>query len=194
MTTLDRQIDIDYLESFENQLLERLLKEVSDQGLLNGELLASEDLDEKWKSSAPEYMAAAVPQINEFPLAAIAWAGYFGIGAAILWDTDWESYCDVDDLFSLIAKPRGFDCMDEYVTEGLMGYPLDGEQAKLLESIMLNCATIAESAIRKEQIEAQSIMAFQIFARTTKVMYRIGVAISLAILGYKYTKCSLPTT
>ncbi len=187
-------IDTQYLSSFEEQLLQRLLKEVTEQGILDGELLASVDLDEKWSSSAPEYMAAAVPQIERFPLAAIAWAGYFGMGAAVLWDTDWESYCDIDDLFTLIASPRGFDNMDEYVMEGLMGYPLESEQANLLEAIMLNCATIAESAIRKEQIEAQSIMAFQIFARTTKVLYRIGVSIALSILGYKYTKSQIPTS
>lgn len=184
-------VDIEYLNSFEERLLVNLLQRVTSHGLLTGELLASEDLDDKWRSSAAEYMAAAVPQIEKYPLAAIAWAGYFGMGAAVLWDTDWESYCDVEDLFSLMVSPRGFDCMDEYIVEGLMGYPLDSKQAQVLNAVMLECASIAENSIRKEQIEAQSVMAFQIFARSTKVLFRIGVSISLSLLGYKYTKSSI---
>ena len=37
-------------------------------------------------------------------------------------------------------------------------------------------------------IEAQSVMAFHIFARTTKVMFEAGVAVQLRRLGYNYVK------
>ena len=45
-----------------------------------------------------------------------------------------------------------------------------------------------ENAKLKEQIEAQSVMAFHVYARTTKVMFDMGVAVELRRLGYNYVK------
>ncbi len=180
-----------YLADYENRLTETLLRQVTDLGLLSGQLLEVGEVEQKWKTSAPEYMAAAVPQIAQYPSVAIAWAGYLGIGAAVLWDSDWDSYAEEEDLYTLISKPRGFDEMDEYVMEGLLGYELEGEEAQKLESVMLSAAHTAQGVIKKENIEAQSVLAFHIFARTTKVFYRIGIAIGLHLLGYSYVKADL---
>ena len=49
-------------------------------------------------------------------------------------------------------------------------------------------AEAALSLIRKEQVEAQSVMAFHVFARTTKVMFEAGVAVQLKRMGYNYVK------
>ncbi len=179
---------IEYLDEYEQRLMVALLQQLTQVDLLDGELLAVEELEERWATTAPEYMAAAVPQIAEYPLAAIAWAAYVGIGAAVLWDTDWESYEEVEDLYALLAKPRGFDEMDEYVMEGLLGYKLDSDASQNLENAIRAAAQTAETMIRKEGIEAQSVMAFHIFARTAKVFYRLGIAIGLRLLGYKYEK------
>ncbi len=180
-----------YLADYEDNLLRTLLRQVTDAGFLRGELLAVEELEERWTTSAPEYMAAAVPQIKDYPLVSIAWAGYFGIGASVLWDSDWESYADIEDLYTVLASPRGFDCMDEYVTEGLLGYELEGKEAVALENMLRSVAQTADTMIRKENIEAQSVMAFYVFARTTKVLFRLGVAIGLRILGYNYVKAGI---
>lgn len=180
-----------YLAQYEEKLMLALLKQASDAGMLNGELLAVEELDERWHTSAPEYMAAAVPQIAEYPLVAIAWAGYIGIGAAVLWDTDWSSYEEIEDLYTLLAQPRGFDELDEYVLQGLLGYALGGKDAVRVEDALRSAAQLAQTTIRKENIEAQSILAFHIFARTTKAIYRLGVAIGLRLQGYRYEKVKL---
>ncbi|MFI3282317.1 MAG: hypothetical protein SNG10_02165 [Rikenellaceae bacterium] len=177
-----------YLAQYEDKLMMNLLRQATDNGFLDGQLLEVEELEEKWHSSAPEYMAAAVPQIAEYPSVAVAWAGYLGIGAAVLWDTSWEEYAQVDDLYTLISKPRGFDEMDEYVLEGLLGYSLESEEADRLESLMRGMAHSAQGMIRKESIESQSVMAFHIFARTTKVFYKLGISIALRSLGYRYEK------
>ncbi len=179
---------MDFLDKYEEQIMVELLRHASDAGVLDGQLLAAEELDDRWLTSAPAYMAAAVPEIAKYPLVAIVWAGYVGIGAAVLWDMDWEQYKDVEDLYSLLAQPRGFDNLDEYVLEGLLGYDLEGEMAQRIENIMRSAAQLSETLIRKEEVEAQSVQAFHIFARTTKVIYRLGVAIGLKELGYKYEK------
>ena len=91
------QKDLEYLNSYTQKLAKSLIEQATTAGVINGELFTVEELDEKWLTSAPEYMAAAVPQIAEYPLAAIAWAAYMGMGAAVLWDKSWGEYKDTED-------------------------------------------------------------------------------------------------
>ena len=49
----------------------------------------------------------------------------------------------------------------------------------------------AATFIRHEHIEHQTVKAFHIFARTVQVMYRIGAALQLKRLGYKFHKVDL---
>ena len=183
--------DFEFLDGFAGKLSEALVQQCTAAGMLDGKMLLVEELDEKWRSSAPEYMAAAVPQIAEYPSAAVAWACYVGMGAAALWDKSWGDYKDTDDWYSLMASPRGFDCMDEYVTECLVGYRLDSDEAAKLESVIRGCAHTALNMIRKEGIEPQSRMAFHVFARAAKVFFGLGVSLELRHRGYKYVKVTV---
>ena len=61
-------------------------------------------------------------------------------------------------------------------------------EAEKLEEMVRSTAEAAQLLIRKEGIEAQSVMAFHIFARTTKDMFECGVAVALKRLGYSYVK------
>jgi len=45
--------------------------------------------------------------------------------------------------------------------------------------------------IRKEGIEPQSPDAFYVFARSVKVLFKIGVSVALKRLGYKYEKVTI---
>lgn len=179
------------MNSFTEKLEKTVVDLCSTDELLDGKMLEVEELDEKWRTSAPEYMAAAVPQIADYPLAAIAWACYVGMGAAALWDKSWNEHKDVEDWYSIMAKPRGFDCLDEYVVECLVGYPLESEAATKLESTIRKCANTAHTMIRKEGIEPQSVMAFHLFARVVKVFFELGVSLELHHRGYKYVKVNL---
>ncbi|MBR5131494.1 MAG: hypothetical protein IKV04_03020 [Alistipes sp.] len=178
----------DILNRYEESLRTTLVKRLTDSQWLAGQLLEVEELNEKWRTSAPSYMADAVPEIAKYPLVAIAWAMYLGMGAATLWDKEWNRYKDIEDLHKLMTEPRGFDCMDEYITEILLCLPLGSAEAERLEDMVRSTAEAAQLLIRKEGIEAQSVMAFHIFARTTKVMFECGVAVALKRLGYNYVK------
>ncbi len=186
-----KQEENQFLMEYEERLTRTLLQQFTDAQMLEGELLAVEELEEKWNSSAAEYMAAAVPQLNDYPAAAVAWAAYMGIGSAILWETAWDKYQDTEDLYTPIASPRGFDEMDEYVMEEMLGYVLEGEEATRLENLLRSASTTALTMIRKEGIEAQSVMAFYIFARSAKVFFRLGVSLGLRLLGYRYHKTKM---
>ena len=178
----------DILNRYEESLRKTLVKRLTDAKWLEGQLLEVEELNEKWRTSAPSYMADAVPEIAKYPLVAIAWAMYLGMGAATLWDKEWNRYKDIEDLHKLMTEPRGFDCMDEYITEILLCLPLGSAEAEKLEDMVRSTAEAAQLLIRKEGIEAQSVMAFHIFARTTKVMFECGVAVALKRMGYNYVK------
>lgn len=176
------------LNKYEEGLRDALTKHLTEKKALDGRLLEVEELNEKWRTSAPSYMADAVPEIGKYPLVAIAWAMYEGMAAAVLWDKEWKRYADTEDFHKMLTEPRGFDCMDEYITEVLLAMPLGSKDAEELENLIRSTAERALSLIRKEQVEAQSVMAFHVFARTTKVMFEAGVAVSLRRLGYNYVK------
>ena len=178
----------DLLNRYEESLRKTLTEHLTSQGILSGRLLEVEELSEKWRTSAPSYMVDAVPEIAKYPLVAIAWAMYEGMAAAVLWDKEWSRYQSVEDFHKMLVEPRGFDCMDEYITEVLICLPLGSDEANKLEELVRSTAERALSLIRKEQIEAQSVMAFHVYARTTKVMFDMGVAVELRRLGYNYVK------
>ncbi|MBR4995827.1 MAG: hypothetical protein IKY82_07175 [Alistipes sp.] len=185
------QKELEFLNSFAEKLSDTLVKQCTADGMLDGKMLLVEELNDKWRTSAPEYMVAAVPQIAEYPSAAIAWACYVGMGAAVLWDKSWGDYKDTEDWYTLMAKPRGFDALDEYVVECLVGYKLDSEENNKLETTIRKCAHTAQTMIRKEGIEPQSVMAFHLFAKVVKVFFELGVSLELRHRGYKYVKVNL---
>ena len=78
--------EIQYLDTYESNLLNELLKTCTSLGMLDGELLNSEDIDYKWKEWAPEYIAEALPEVNSYPEFAMACAGYAGMAVAKWWD------------------------------------------------------------------------------------------------------------
>ena len=81
-----------YLERFETRLQHELLQLCCSQKMLNGTLLASEDIDQQWQKLGPEYLADAVTQIKDYPTVSVAWAAYLGMGIANGWDKDWNRY------------------------------------------------------------------------------------------------------
>lgn len=179
----------EYFDQFEARLLEELLKLCTSHQMLKGTLLASEDIDLKWKEFAPHYMADSVSQINTYPAAAIAWAGYVGMAVAHHWDTDWEPFQAV--VYTDLHGAEGFDDMDENILQNHLGLQLESPEAKRIEDMLRSCAHTAMTLIRREDTEAQSTKAFYIFARTTRALFKIGAALELQRLGYKFEKMNL---
>lgn len=179
-----------YLENFESRIMDELLRLCTQYKVLEGTLLSTEDIDARWHDMAPEYVADAVPNIADYPTVAIAWAGYVGMAVAHLWDSDWAAHCK--DEYKLLYGPAGFDDMDENIVQKLLGFHLESQEAKNIEVMMRRLAETALTLIRRENIEPQSPMAFHVYARAIKVMYRLGAAIELKRLGYKFEQVNLP--
>lgn len=179
----------EYLNRFENKLEQELLRLCTSYGMLDGVLLATDDIDAQWHELAPGYVADAVGQVQDYPTVSVAWAAYLGMGVACGWDADWNVYSKAP--YTSYYGEQGFDDMDEHIVQKLLGLSLDSKEAQELEEMIRRCGQAAVSLIRYEQIEPQSPMAFHVFARTCKVLFRIGVAIELKRLGYKFEKVDL---
>ena len=178
-----------YLENFESRLMNELLKICTQYRMLEGTLLSTEDIDARWHDIAPEYVADAVPNIADYPTVAIAWAGYVGLAVAHLWDEDWAKHCN--DEYKSLYGPAGFD-MDENIVQNVLGFHLESLEAKNIEQMMRRLGETALTLIRRENIEPQSPMAFHAYARAIKVLFRIGAAIELKRLGYKFEQVNMP--
>lgn len=182
-------MDYDFLRDFEASLQESLLRICTSSQMLSGTLLAGDDIDQRWHDLAPEYMADAVKEIAQYPVVALAWAAYLGIAIANGWDTDWEKCKSMD--YKEFYGPRGFDDMDEHITFDILGLSPDSDEANRLEETLRTIAEHSLSQLRHSGIESQSPMAFHTFARACKVMYRLGAALELHRLGYKFEAVNL---
>ncbi len=179
----------EYLDNFEEKLQQEILRLCTNYKFLDGKLLATDDIDDYWQVLAPEYIADAVEQVQEYPTVSVAWAAYLGIAVAFGWDIDWNtiSKAKYKDFYG----EQGFDDMDEHLIRDVVGVSLDSEEAKNLEEMIRRCARKAIDLIRHEQIEPQSPVAFHVFTRAVRVMYRTGAAIQLKRMGYKFEKVNL---
>ena len=185
------EMDIEYLARFEQQLEQDLLRLCTEYKMLDGTLLESEDINEHWKVLAPEYMADAVPEIANYPTVSVSWAAYLGLAIAYAWDVDWKTF--VGYPYQSYYGDEGFDNMDEHIVRDLLRLPLDSKEAKEIEEILRRCGEATVSKIRREHIEPQSKRAFYVFSKAVRTMYRIGAAIELKRLGYKFEKVQLGT-
>lgn len=182
-------MDIQYLIRFEEKMQEELLRLATSRNMLKGVLLATDDIDEQWNILAPEYMGDAVPQIAQYPTVSVAWAAYLGMAVAYGWDADWETYLKMP--YQGYYGDQGFDDMDEHIVRDLLRIPLDSKTAQELEETIRQCGEKAVDLIRFEQIPPQSEMAFHVFARACKAMFRIGTAMQLKRMGYNFEKVNV---
>ncbi len=179
-------------ELFISNLQKTLVKICSEHQLLNKQLYDIEELMKKWRESAPQYMADVVPEFARYPMVAIAWACYYGIGAAVYWDACWDKVKDIPDLYAEIRNKRGFDYMDDYVMETMMGLNAESnkekeaQEAKKWISTIQECAEYALNAVTHQGIEPGTKQAYLIFAKVAKQFFLLGVSLALYSMGYKY--------
>lgn len=183
--------DSKYFTDFEEKVSNSILKLTKDFNTTDGHFLEVEELDQKWKEIAPEYMADAVPQINDYPEVSIIWAAYIGMGCAVLWDKEWNKYKEGINLYEEFKRVRGFDFMDEYICEIFMGMDIKGQDFKYQENVLRSCANVAISMIRHEKVQPQTPDAFYIYSRVTHAFYKLGITIALKKLKYHYEKATI---
>lgn len=171
----------DYLDSYEKRLENGLLKVCEGLGVLNGEMILSPDLEDKWDLIIKDYIADAVENFNDYPEVVLAWAGFLGMGVAHHWDEDWHRH--KSDSYASYYGPRGYDDMDEYILHKVLG--LGDDDCKRYSDIFDSCALAALGLMKHEGIQAQTAEGFYILARSYSVFFRLGASIELKRLGWQ---------
>lgn len=177
---------IEFLNKYESDLMQHLLKMLTSMRELQGQLLETEDITAKWDEVAPSYVQDAVREIADYPTVALGWAMYLGMAVAAYWDKDWEFYSQLPNIYESLRDKRGFDFMDEVVREEVLG--LEGEDFTACEKLIQACAQQVLDKLRHEQIDPQSPLAFHTFTRSIHTLYLIGASVQLKRLGYKFEK------
>lgn len=170
-----------FLDSFETTLQNGLIKVCQGAGYLKEGLLESPDLEGKWDEYIKDYIADAVHNFNEYPEAALAWAGFLGMGVASAWDRNWDNYRDKP--YTFYYGSRGWDDMDEHILYDFLG--LDSDKGKRLSDTLESCALACLGLLQHESIETQTARGFYCLSRAYTVFYRIGVSLELERLAYR---------
>ena len=190
MTPDNIQAPAEFLDRFEQQLTDQLLRLCTTAQALSGQLLETPDLEAVWPEICTPYLGDAVPEIAKYPTVAIGWMGFVGLAMAQRWDSDWTTAAaDPHALYPALLA-QGFDALDDYVLDHVLAIT-DAEERTHLHQLVRSCAEAAHAALRNEGIEPQSTMAFHTYVRTLHVMFRIGVALQLRRLGYKFEKIDM---
>lgn len=171
------------IEKYKDELSAYLMESCTGSGLLKGTLLSSPDIDEAWLRYSPSFYGDAVRNFNGYPEYCLACAGYLGMAVAFLWDKDWARY--MDSPYSFFQGERGFDDMDDHITDSVL------KDRKHSVRAMQTVSANAYHFLMKESPEPGTAEAYRLFLATVENMYKIGAAIELCHLGYKFEKVNL---
>ncbi|MBR2630505.1 MAG: hypothetical protein IKD25_03110 [Bacteroidaceae bacterium] len=144
------------------------------------------DMEDRWEEIAKSYLPDGIREFNDFPSASLGWMMYIGMAVAKFWDTEWESYTKIDDLYVYMRDKRGYDSMDEYIREEVL--LLSGNDYALLEKLVGECASRVYNALRHQNIEPGTKEAFNAYVSCLHQLYLFGAAMQLKRMGYHMTK------
>ena len=144
------------------------------------------DVEEKWEQLAQAYIPDGIREFQAFPSASLGWMMYIGMAVAKMWDTEWEIYSKIDDLYVYMRDKRGYDSMDEYIREEVL--LLQGVDYEVLEKLVGECASRVYNALVRQNIEPGTKDAFKGYVACLHQLYLMGAAMQLNRMGYHMTK------
>lgn len=156
------------------------MKEVDEQ------LPECPDVEDKWEDIAKAYIPDGIREFQSFPLASLGWMMYIGMAVAKLWDTEWEIYSKIEDLYAYMRDKRGYDSMDEYIREEVL--LLRGVDYTVLERVTGECASRVYNTLMHQHIEPGTREAFNGYVASLHQLYLMGVAAQLKRMGYHMVK------
>ena len=105
------------MEQFEEKLHEDLHQFLLSMKEVDEKLPECPDVEEKWEEIAKAYIPDGIREFQEYPSASLGWMMYIGMAVAKYWDSEWEIYSKLPDLYAYMRDKRGYDSMDEYIRE-----------------------------------------------------------------------------
>lgn len=174
------------IENFEDTLKQDLHQFLTSMKVVDERLPECPDVEEKWESIAKAYIPDGIKEFGDYPTASLGWMMYIGMAVAKFWDTEWDIYSKIDDLYVYMRDKRGFDSMDEYIREDVL--LLSGVDYTVLEKLVGECASRVYNALRHQNIEPGTKEAFNAYVSCLHQLYLMGAAMQLNKMGYHMTK------
>ena len=172
-------------EIMEESIRQDLHRYLTAMGEADEHLPECPDVEEAWEKIARSYMPDGIREFATYPTASLGWMMYIGMAVARLWDTEWEIYSKVDDLYAYLRDKRGYDSMDEYIREDVLR--LDGDGYTALETLVGECASRVHNALMHCHLEPGTPEAFRAYVACLHQLYLMGAAVQLHRMGYHMT-------
>ena len=174
------------MEIFEEKLHNDLFQYLLSMKEVDQQMPECPDVEEKWEEIAKAYIPDGIREFQDYPSASLGWMMYIGMAVAKMWDTEWEIYSKIEDLYAYMRDKRGYDSMDEYIREELL--LLQGDDYTMLEKVVGECASRVYNALMRQHIEPGTKAAFEAFVACLHQLYLLGAAMQLKRMGYHMTK------
>lgn len=174
------------MQEFENKLSKDLHQYLIAMGKVDERMPECPDVEEKWEQIAQAYLVDGIREFADYPTVSLGWMMYIGMAVAKYWDSEWEIYSKIEDLYLYIRDKRGYDCMDEYVREEVL--LLEGDDYDALEKLVGECASRVHNALLHQHLEPGTKEAFNGYVVCLHQLYLMGAAVQLKRMGYHMTK------
>ena len=173
-------------QTFENRLHQDLYQYLLALEEVDARLPECPDVEGKWEDIARAYIPDGIREFADYPTVSLGWMMYVGMAVAKLWDTEWEIYSKIENLYAYIRDKRGYDSMDEYIREEVL--LLRGDDYTALEKLVGECASRIHNVLRHQNIEPGTREAFDAYVACLRQLYQMGMAVQLKRMGYRMTK------
>lgn len=170
------------MENFEAQLRNDLQQFLLSMNEVDERMPECPDVEDKWKEIAQAYLPDGIREFQDYPSASLGWMMYIGMAVAKMWDTEWEIYSKLDDLYAYLRDKRGYDAMDEYIREEVL--LLQGVDYNVLEKLTGECASRVYNALMHLRLEPGTKEAFTAYVACLHQLYLMGAAVQLKRMGY----------
>ena len=175
------------MENFEEELRIDLHQFLLTMREVDERLPECPDVEEKWEEIAKSYIPDGIREFQDYPSVSLGWMMYIGMAVAKMWDTEWEIYSKIEDLYAYMRDKRGYDAMDEYVREEVL---FRDDDYVVLERLVGECASRVYNALMHQRFEPGTKEAFNGYVACLHQLYLIGAAMQLNRMGYHMTKMS----
>lgn len=174
------------MEDFAATMLADLHRYIVERHAVDEHMPECPDVEDKWPAVAEAYLPDGIREFADYPIASLGWMMFIGMAIARYWDEDWEKYGKMDDLYLHLREKRGYDNLDEYILDEVIG--LHGDAAEAMQNLVGDCAERTKRAIYRLDIEPGTVDAFKAYVAGLQCMYQIGMAVQLNAMGYHMTK------
>jgi len=174
------------MKDFEEKINKGLSDMLLTYGLIDTKFPDNPDIEGKWAKIGESYMPDGVREFADYPMVSLGWMMYIGMAVAKFWDEDWIIYDHIDDLYLYMREKRGFDELDEYIRETVLG--LKDEEFDATEKLVRTCSERVHSMLHHENIEHGTERAFRAYVACIHQLYLMGAAVQLRKMGYRMVK------